>query len=189
MDRFNDFYKDLDLIPLRDLCVRNGVRRTYARGEKFLEEGEVCHKIGLVVSGCFRYVVRRENGSEGIVGFVFPNEYVTDFSNSRLANPSSVSIVAGKTCEVLEIGIDAFMEECRRDFPELEVMILHVLFHTSYKRFLDLYRFSAKERYMKLVSLHPQLLQEVPLRDVASYLMISPIHLSRIRRELLKGER
>lgn len=42
----------------------------------------------------------------------------------------------------------------------------------------------AKERYLTLIKEHPELLQNVPLKHIASYLWITPQSLSRIRREM-----
>lgn len=42
---------------------------------------------------------------------------------------------------------------------------------------------SAKQRYQALLKQHPSLLQRVPLKYLASYLGITPVSLSRIRKE------
>lgn len=42
----------------------------------------------------------------------------------------------------------------------------------------------AKERYLTLIKEHSELLQNVPLKHIASYLWITPQSLSRIRREM-----
>lgn len=42
----------------------------------------------------------------------------------------------------------------------------------------------AKERYLTLIKEHPELLQNVPLKHIASYLWITPQSLSRIRGEI-----
>lgn len=185
MARFNEFYKELDLTTLHELCLSKGAERVYGRGEKFLCEGEVCRKIALIKSGYFRYSTHQTNGGEGVVGFSFAGEYLADMSNSLAGTPAPVSITAGKVSEVLEISVDDFLTMCSEDCPELLTSMMLTLFRTLYRRFTNIYRFSPKERYLELARLHPQLLQEVPLRDIASYLQISPIHLSRIRRELI----
>ena len=45
---------------------------------------------------------------------------------------------------------------------------------------------TAKERYMTLMEENPELLQDVPLKYLASYLYITPQSLSRIRAGLKK---
>lgn len=183
--RFNKFYESIDLTPLRELCLRKGVVRRFERDECFIESGEVCRSIGLLRSGYFKYCVQGENNAQSIAGFVFPNEFVADFSNSMAGMPAQVSVQAGRPTEILEISVDDFKELCRDSAPGLELSIMHVIFRTIYCRFLDIYSKSAKQRYIELEKAHHDLLRDVPLREIASYLLISPIHLSRIRRELL----
>lgn len=48
---------------------------------------------------------------------------------------------------------------------------------------------TAKERYMTLMEENPELLQDVPLKYLASYLYITPQSLSRIRAGLKKSKR
>jgi len=43
---------------------------------------------------------------------------------------------------------------------------------------------SATERYLDLLANHPEIIKRVPLRDIASYLGITQVSLSRIRSEL-----
>ncbi|RYE25390.1 MAG: Crp/Fnr family transcriptional regulator, partial [Sphingobacteriaceae bacterium] len=45
---------------------------------------------------------------------------------------------------------------------------------------------SASDRYQRLQEQHPQILQQAPLKFIASYLGITDTSLSRIRKELVK---
>lgn len=45
----------------------------------------------------------------------------------------------------------------------------------------NLFRFTSEERYLQLLKKCPEILQMVPLKEIASYLKITPIHMSRIR--------
>lgn len=184
MTRFNEFYDRLDIGELRQLCLKHGERRQYARGDMWLREGEVCRRIALVERGYFRYMVASATGDRSVFTFSFPNEFVADLSNSMAGMPSSVDIVAGKRCETLEIPVDLLLEMDDASRNALELRIMRTLFKTVYQRYTDLYRMSPRERYLDILKAHPALLQDVPLCDIASYLRISPIHLSRIRKSI-----
>ena len=56
------------------------------------------------------------------------------------------------------------------------------LFDNTYDRYIDLRIKSAKERYMDLIYRHKDLLTMFSLKDIASFLNITPTHLSRIRK-------
>ena len=65
--------------------------------------------------------------------------------------------------------------------------VLHQFFQLSdlsEKRSLSMITDSAQKRYLDLLANHPQILQEAPLKHVASYLGITDTSLSRIRKEI-----
>jgi DNA-directed RNA polymerase specialized sigma subunit len=61
-----------------------------------------------------------------------------------------------------------------------------VVMEEAYGRYLHLYQKSLTERYQELVEKYPDVFEQVTLRDIASYLLVTPIHLSRIRKKLGK---
>lgn len=54
-------------------------------------------------------------------------------------------------------------------------------------RLLNLYRKSSRQRYVELCEQYPQIVETVTLKDLSSFLLITPNHLSRIRWELAKN--
>ena len=56
------------------------------------------------------------------------------------------------------------------------------IFSTVYDRYMDLYCKSPQQRYEELVSRHPDLFALFSLKDIASFLNITPTHLSRLRK-------
>lgn len=60
------------------------------------------------------------------------------------------------------------------------------LFNMVIMRLLNLYRKSPRQRYVELCEQYPQIIETVTLKDLSSFLLITPNHLSRIRGELAK---
>jgi hypothetical protein len=60
------------------------------------------------------------------------------------------------------------------------------LFITMEKRIMMLQSQSAHERYEKMLKESPELILSVPLQYTASFLGMTPQHLSRLRKELMK---
>lgn len=54
-------------------------------------------------------------------------------------------------------------------------------------RLLNLYRKSPRQRYVELCEQYPKIVDTVTLKDLSSFLLITPNHLSRIRRKLAKN--
>ena len=57
------------------------------------------------------------------------------------------------------------------------------LFHFK-QRSVEMVTVSAKERYLKLIKEKPQVIQQSPLKYIASYLGITDTSFSRIRKEI-----
>ncbi len=69
----------------------------------------------------------------------------------------------------------------------LSDIIMHsteAVFSTVYDRYMALYTRSANERYHDLINRHPDLFTLFSLKDIASFLNITPTHLSRLRKNL-----
>lgn len=88
-------------------------------------------------------------------------------------------------CELYELKIDHLNELYNRDInianwgrklAEKELLKLE-------SRFVSTALLSAKERYDGLMADSPSLIQRAPLKYIASYLGITPVSLSRIRKE------
>ena len=188
MNRFNTFYNDLELNTLYEFCRRDGTPYTFQRGDYFAHQGKPCRHIGLVMSGYFNYATTDTSGSGIIVGFAFAGEFVTLFHSSVADTPSAVSIIAGTRSEVLLVPIDKFKNFLAESPMQFHAAISDALFQTLYNRYLDLYRFSPKERYLQLLAKSKDIINTVPLQDLASYLMITPQYLSRLRREITAGD-
>jgi hypothetical protein len=64
------------------------------------------------------------------------------------------------------------------------VRILKNLFKMVYGRDLDHYRYTARSRYRRLIDRCPQVVQMLSLKDIASFLNVTPVYLSKIRKEM-----
>ena len=62
------------------------------------------------------------------------------------------------------------------------------LFNMVFMRLLNLYRKSPRQRYVEMCEKYPRILETVTLKDLSSFLLITPNHLSRIRRELANNQ-
>ncbi|MDE6765729.1 MAG: hypothetical protein K2J52_05370, partial [Duncaniella sp.] len=100
--------------------------------------------------------------------------------------PSEITIKAGNEASVFQIRT----EEARNIFNYIYEgnlsAINGTLFSEIYSRYLELYRKKPTERYIDLITMYPQILDVVSLRDIASYLLVTPVYLSRIRKNLAK---
>ncbi|MBD5371229.1 MAG: Crp/Fnr family transcriptional regulator [Bacteroides sp.] len=181
---FNTYYENIDDVFWRNLCIGQGELRHYEKGELFAEEGRIARYLGYIKSGTLKYAVTASDGSEKVVGLEFEGGFVADFPFSLYGRESRVSIVAVTPCDIyciptMELGrLMKSDERLYRMIAETAV----ALFDTTYTRYINLYTKSAQERYNELMAKHDDIFSLFPLKEIASFLNITPTYLSRLRK-------
>ena len=178
--QFNSYIDFLDLTAATDFCREKGVLCHYKKGERFVQQGTIARYAALVVSGYFKVTTINDSGDEAVINFAFPDQFITDFHSSLHGKPSQMSVIAGADCEILRVPLNTFKEYLS---PSL-LDEYKSLFYMVFMRLLNLYRKSPRQRYVELCEQYPQIVETVTLKDLSSFLLITPNHLSRIRRDL-----
>lgn len=184
--RFNIYDQKIDFSSIKKFCKENGRTAHYSKDDVFVQQGCVGKYLGVVESGYFKYVTITSSGTEAVVGFAFEGEIVADYYNSFNGIPSEVSIIAGTDTTVSQIRTTEARNIFNESFEGNLSTLNGTLFSEIYSRYLELYRKEPTERYIDLITLYPQILDVVSLRDIASYLLVTPVYLSRIRKNIAK---
>lgn len=187
MGQFNKYDSLIDLSAIKDFCRGKGRLCHYAKDDDFVQQGFVSKYVGVVESGYFKYTVITSSGKEAVVGFAFEGEIVADFYNSYNDSPSEVTIKAGAYSTVSQVRTIEARSVFNDSFSNNLSTLNGALFSEIYSRYLELHRKTPTERYTELIAQYPQILRTVSLRDIASYLLVSPVYLSRIRKNLAKN--
>lgn len=155
------------------------------KGEYFYREGEICNRISFILSGMIRsfYHINEEE----ITRYVLLKEgFVTALSSFTARQPTKENLQALTQMDLLTID-HADLQYLYGKFPkmqELGRLIIEYSHRLLEERVVVLLSLSAEERYEALSDKRPELLQNVPLRYIASLLGIKPETLSRIRKKL-----
>ncbi len=182
-DNFNTYIDRIDSETWRELCVSKGSLRRYAKGEEFGSIGKVGRYIGFIISGTLKYVARSEDGTEYVMGLAFDDGFVADWPFCLYGIPAKLAIVAVTDCEIYCVSSQVVKEKMDTD-PQFRNIVMHSteeVYTTVYDRYVDLYIKTSQQRYDELVSRHPDLFDLFSLKDIASFLNITPTHLSRLR--------
>ena len=183
-ENFNTYIDYIDPDFWRELCVKEGKLRHYERGEEFAKVGEVARYIGYIKSGTLKYVAFSVYGTEHVVGMEFVGEFVSDFPFSLSGIEARVSIVAVTPCDIYCFPVQEMVKRMREDANVKDIVMRssEAVFSTVYDRYMALYCKTPQQRYDELVSRHPELFTLFSLKDIASFLNITPTHLSRLRK-------
>jgi len=161
--------------------------RTLKKGELLLTENEVCNEVVFIKKGILRSFFVNHKGDEITNCFAFENEFMASFAsfiteekaeeNIQALADTELEILNRKDLEKLyQSGFN--WQETGRKLTELEFVNLH-------KRMVSFQKFSAAQRYDELYKNHQRYVQLIPLQYLASYLGVSPRHLSRIRKAVV----
>lgn len=184
--RFNIYDQTIDLSIIKEYCRENGCTVHYSKDDVFVQQGCMGKYLGVVESGYFKYTTLTSSGNEAVVGFAFEGEIVADYYNSFNGLSSEITIKAGNDASVFQIRTGEARNIFNSFFEGNLSALNGTLFSEIYSRYLELYRKTPRERYIDLITLYPQILDIVSLRDIASYLLVTPVYLSRIRKNLAK---
>lgn len=175
-------YLDLDQMPaIIELFLQSGKLRKFRRKELFIKEGQKHGFIGFVREGGFRHLIRTPDGREQIVGYSFSGDFVASYHALHMDSPSVVTIQAIRNSSVFMLEREEFMslQSC-----EFRIKVAEIVIDELYNRLISACRDTMEERYLNIVARHPAILEEVPLKEIASFIGITPETLSRIRKKI-----
>jgi CRP-like cAMP-binding protein len=156
------------------------------RDELLTRNGEVCQKVSFIRKGLLRmfYLV---DGKEICTAFARENEYLAQYDSFLTRSPSAGNIDALEDCELINLSYDD-IQNLYQSFPVFErfgrkiAEMLFIMISSQTNRLLTL---TPEERYQQLQEEQSYILQRVPQYMIASYIGITPEHLSRLRKKLV----
>ena len=120
--------------------------------------------------------------------FALQDWWVTDMYCFINVQPAMLNIVALEQSEILQISKTNF-ELLVKELPKFE-RFFRVIFQNAYireqLRTIQNLSLTAAERYEQFIVKYPVVLQQVPQKQIASYLGITPEFLSTIRSKRAK---
>ncbi|MEO0558262.1 MAG: Crp/Fnr family transcriptional regulator [Bacteroidota bacterium] len=175
----------LDANRQLELANRFEMRRVEA-GEALALPGDDRHDILFVAEGLLRFYYPGSDGRETNKAFVVEGEFAGAVASAQLGVPLLYGIEALEATTVLASSYRAFSELMDADpaFERLGRKLAETILARKERKARDLMLKSASERYADLLETRPDLVQRVPLYHLASYLGMTDVHLSRVRREL-----
>ena len=158
------------------------------KGTVLLSPGQPCNAGFRVVRGCLKSYVIDSSGKEHILQFAPEDWLVADLEGLTKKTVSKIFVEAVEDSEIQIVTRDSM--------PEIELLDKEVLIEMNLKfrnsliathnRLISLLSGTAEERYLEFTNTYPALIQRLPQKLIASYLGMTPEHLSYTRGKLAK---
>ena len=144
--------------------------------------GKVERYIWFVKSGTVRFMIPQDY-DDITFGFAFSDEFVSAYDSFLTEEPCEYQIETITECTLLRLK-KTDLQKLYDTTPlgnYIGRLIAENLFMKKKDREMSLLTRTAEQRYDDLFKDHPQIIKEIPLKYIASFIGITPQALSRIR--------
>lgn len=190
MDKVQKFKKYITSIVQMDdkafdLCLDYLQVLKIEKGDYFVEEGKVCKKIAFINSGIFR-IFYLKDGIEVNTCFCEEISIVSSFGSFVNQTPSKENIQSLEDAEIVTLSYEnmAKLYKTSEKWRSVKNLLTEKECLRLSNRVESLSFETAKEKYEKLITTHPKIIQRVSIQDIASYIGVSRETLSRIRSKI-----
>ena len=153
---------------------------------KLAEEGKIARELYFIIKGLVRLYYTKDG--EEITGYIFKENLFASSYDSFLRQATGIQTLETlEDCELLVIN-HTQLQSLYESIPKMNIMARKVAEQRFINAQMILSSFildSPEERYRKFEEQHGDLLLRVPHHIIASFLGITPVSLSRIRKRLM----
>lgn len=160
------------------------IEKKFKRYEIISRPGVIPNEIFFIRKGLIRVIVTGNDAVEHSLHFALENQFIADYSAFMLKQPSVYTLQTEEETEVVVMPgsvIDWGYKNLNQG-DRLGRLIAEFYFIYQDNRLKNLYARTPKERYDNITDVFPDIHNRVPQHMIASYLGITPVHLSRLKK-------
>jgi CRP-like cAMP-binding protein len=172
--------KDTEL----EIILSKFKERTLKKGQLVLKRGQIANQYFFIKSGGLRFFYG-EFEEQLTAWIVFQNEFFTEISSLSTQTPTRFNIEAIEETQLMCID-KADMEQLYKQLPvwqEFGRITWEAMAGRMIDQIISFQTLSAEERYLEFMA-NSELVKRIPVKQIASYLGITPNALSRIRKNI-----
>lgn len=157
--------------------------------EIFISQGTICRSVYYVKKGIVRCFYITEDAEEKTIFFRKESEFFSIPEGLFEKKATMQYWQALEDCELYEISHD-LIEEMSQDnviIMKKRIEIVQKMTLQAVTRVESFVLYSPLQRYQNLIDLQPEIIQRVADKHIASYIGVTPVSLSRIRKRLAKN--
>ena len=187
MEQIHHYFKTYFNISNQDWTVFSArlTRKSFPKKYPILKQNEIEKYISFIEKGIIRYFIPKEE-QDLTFGFAFENAFYSAYDSFLSQTPSVYTVETITPTVLWRLSYDDLQDIYN------ETLIGNLigrkasedLYLKKTKRELSFLNNSAEERYLNLFSERPEVILQIPLKYIASYIGVTPQALSRIRRRI-----
>ncbi|WP_448547568.1 Crp/Fnr family transcriptional regulator [Thalassotalea fusca] len=173
-------------MELKDLIKQHGTPISFYKHEHVLHQGDQSNDIFYVESGLLKAYYLSDDGKENIKSFIKPGNIIGSLNAAYSGFACSFSLQALETVEVIQYPFNELLDAAYESHTIAKQLIDTLLTISMKKeqREYELLMLPAEERYLKFNMNEPELSSRLTQNDIARYLGVTPVALSRIKKRL-----
>jgi len=170
-------------VIFEEFLSQYGQRVNFGKGGHIFHQGEPEVNLYFVKKGLLKAYYLTEEGKEFVKSFVIENDLIGSLYSSQGNKLCSFNLICLEDCELVSINFELLRERAANDVGMANSLInfLVQLGMKKEKREYEFLCLNAAQRYDIIRKEKPELLSRVTQNDIARYLGITPVALSRIR--------
>ncbi len=169
-----------------ELIKKEGKAITQKKGQHLFRQGHSCRSLYWIESGLVKAYYTTSDGKELIKSFISSQDIIGSLSSAHTGDTCSFSLVCLEDSTLVEIPFSVIHAYSRKDQTIANHMI-DVLLQFAMKKERREFEFlclSAEERYQQFVADSPGMIDKITQADLAKYLGITAVGLSRIKKRV-----
>ena len=173
-------------MKLAEFIQQRGAPLEVAKHEIVFYQGDLDDSMYFVVAGLLKAYYISPDGKESIKSFIRAGSIIGSLSAAHQGLPCTFSLVALEQSRLLRIPFAQLLRATHESHTIAEEVIQKLLglYLRKEQREYDFLSLSAEERYLNICNTDPELIEKLTQNDIAHYLGITPVALSRIKKRL-----
>ena len=161
-----------------------GKPKLVRKGEKIIRKGSHPSFFFYILSGAFKTSIQSNNKGY-ILGFTFEGDIDCCPTSLLKGIANNFAIEAVVNSEVLICELNDFKKACSaKNYATITNNIMANYISILENRVMEALSLTAEQRYKKILSQQPYLIEKIPLSQIAAFLGITQERLSRIRKKV-----
>jgi CRP-like cAMP-binding protein len=162
--------------------------KTLKAGEIYIQKGALSQKVALISQGLIRAYDVRDNGEEVTLSLRWEEQFFASFDGIIHQRPSRFTYQALEDTTLMQMDYN-IIQPIIDNNPRLSAMrhqLLMQILAQSIDRLESFVLLNPEERYLKLINEKPGIFNRVPNKYISTFLGITPVSLSRIRKRIAR---